>query len=86
MEITYRIDDGYTGDRPQRVIVADSEIAACANQQEAEQMIEEAVDNHFRNFILPWFKMDGYRAQIAKLLTSDPVSVAKAVMEAKAIL
>lgn len=75
MKITYRVDDGYVGgDRPHYVRVDDSEIAECETTEEAERLIEEAVEDHFQNNVTPYFDFDKYRGDVARIIEKGKAS------------
>lgn len=70
--ITYGVDDGYVGgDRPQHVTIYMSDLEDCETDEEIETIIDEAVEDHMRQTITPYWK----REQIAGLL--DRVKAAR---------
>lgn len=50
MIVTWQCEDGYVGgSRPHRVEVPDDELAECETEEEREQMINDYVEEDFRN-------------------------------------
>lgn len=56
MQVTYYVDDGYANcqGRPHHVLVNDSDLEGCETEEERIKIIEEAIEDHFRQNVL-WY-------------------------------
>lgn len=51
MKVSWEVDDGYIGSRPQTTIVPDDEIRDCETKEEAQKLIEEYISEDFQQTI-----------------------------------
>ncbi|MEO7046582.1 MAG: hypothetical protein ABI091_14825 [Ferruginibacter sp.] len=62
MEITWEVEDGYSGkSRPQHTEIDDQDIAECKTKEEFEKLINEAVQEDFEQTISFFFKMPEFK-------------------------
>ena len=64
MRITYYIEDGYVGNRPQHVDIPDEELKDLGEDASIEEYINDVVQEHFeQNISLYWDKkqIDGFK-------------------------
>ena len=58
MQITYQVEDGYVGgQRPRTVNINDSDLEYCETKEEWEDIINECVEEDFRQNCYPVFQM-----------------------------
>ena len=51
MKVSWEVDDGYIGSRPQTTTVPDAEIRDCETKEEARKLIEEYISEDFQQTI-----------------------------------
>ena len=52
MRITWEVEDGYCGkSRPQFTNIDDADLAACETDEERERLIEDCIEQDYRNNI-----------------------------------
>lgn len=61
MTISWAVQDGYGGSRPQNTEVGDDLIADCDTVDEAMKLISDAIEEDFRQLSWHW---DGYFEQV----------------------
>lgn len=54
MRVTWQVDDGYVGGRPQYTEIDDEELAEYETEEEKEQFISECIQEDFDNKI-SWY-------------------------------
>lgn len=71
MNITWEADDGYCGgSAPQRTRIDDEDIANCETFEEAEKVIQDAIEDDFRNKVNWVCDVTKYKEQIQTLIDS----------------
>lgn len=59
--LSYEIDDGYVGHRPQSTTLNASELADCETWEDAKELINDAVNEDFAQKIMCRFDPEDYR-------------------------
>lgn len=68
MEITYYVQDGYCNPGPQHCEVDDEEIRLCESEDDAQKLIEYAIEEHFRENISWGYDFDDIQSEVAELI------------------
>lgn len=67
MKIAYQVSDGYVGHGPLHCTVDDSEIQACESLEEAQELVEDYIDEDFRDKVSPTWKVKEVEASVEKI-------------------
>lgn len=68
MEITWYARDGYCGDGPQELGIDDEEIKNCETEEEALALIEEAIEEDFRQKVSWSYEREDVAEEVRALL------------------
>ena len=71
MEITWKVDDGYVGNRPKHTVIDDDSILECDSVEEAMDFIYDAVDESFLEQISYYFDSIQVKEKVEELFKQE---------------